>query len=244
VTRTVAPHQPAIKTSARRAQRRDAKRPAARRPDGKRPDGKRPDAKRVRRHGGRGRKRAAAVSFPRALLIAAPSGPAPRALLPFLRVQITQALITRPTRSDPWFVHIPSIGVDARLEVLGPPDGDNLPVPALSAAFRVGWYNFTSVPGQPGNAVLVGHVDTYLGPAVFYDLYLLRPGEPIEVTLGRHHYARYYVRSVRELPKTRFPAAQIFGDTRTRRLWVITCGGAFDYATRHYVDNIIVSATR
>jgi sortase (surface protein transpeptidase) len=141
-------------------------------------------------------------------------------------------------------VHIPSIGVDARLEVLGPPDNQNLPVPALSAAFRVGWYSFTSVPGQPGNAVLVGHVDTYLGPAVFYNLYLLRPGEPIYVTLGRHHYARYYVRSVRELPKTSFPTTDIFGDTHARRLWVITCGGDFDYATHHYLDNIIVSASR
>jgi len=100
------------------------------------------------------------------------------------------------------------------------------------------------VPGQPGNAVLVGHVDTYLGPAVFYDLYLLRPGEPIYVTLGRHHYARYFVRSVRELPKTSFPTTDIFGDTHARRLWVITCGGDFDYATHHYLDNIIVSASR
>jgi hypothetical protein len=185
-----------------------------------------------------------APGFPASLLITAPSGPAPPALLPFLRQQLAEALITRPTRADPWFVRIPSIGVDARLEALGPPDNQYLPVPALSQAFRVGWYDFTSVPGQPGNAVLVGHVDTYVGPAVFYELYLLRPGDPINIALGHHHYARYFVRSVRELPKSSFPTSQIFSDTRARRLWVITCGGAFDYATRHYLDNIIVSASR
>jgi hypothetical protein len=190
------------------------------------------------------RKRVMAAAFPQNLLITAPAGPAPAAQLSFLRTQIVQALITRPTREDPWTVRIPSIGVDARLIVLGPPDSEYLPVPSLSEAFRVGWYDFTSVPGQPGNVVLVGHVDTYLGPAVFYNLYLLRPGKPIEVMLGRHHYARYFVRSVRELPKADFPAMQIFSDTRARQLWVITCGGDFDYATHHYLDNIIVSASQ
>jgi hypothetical protein len=192
-------------------------------------------------------KRLMAAAFPRSLLIAEPAGPAPRARLTFLPVavaRIVRALITRPTRANPWFVRIPAIGVDARLMTLGLPRSEYLPVPSLAQAFRVGWYTFTSVPGQPGNTVLVGHVDTYLGPAVFYDLYLLRPGQPIYVMLGRHHDARYFVRSVRELPKADFPTTQIFGDTHARRLWVITCGGDFDYATRHYLDNIIVSASQ
>jgi hypothetical protein len=214
------------------------KRAAGKRVAGKPPVGKRPVRSVV------ARKRLMAAAFPQNLLIAAPAGPAPVAQLSFLRTQIVQALITRPTREDPWTVRIPSIGVDARLIVLGSPDNEYLPVPSLSEAFRVGWYDFTSVPGQPGNVVLVGHVDTYLGPAVFYDLYLLRPGNPIEVMLGKHHYARYFVRSVRELPKADFPTMQIFSDTRARQLWVITCGGDFDYATHHYLDNIIVSASQ
>ena len=211
---------------------------AGRRAAGKPPVGKRPVRSVV------ARKRVTAAAFPQNLLIAAPAGPAPAAQLSFLRTQIVQALITRPTWKDPWTVRIPSIGVNARLIVLGSPDNEYLPVPSLAEAFRVGWYDFTSVPGQPGNVVLVGHVDTYLGPAVFYNLYMLRPGNPIEVMLGKHHYARYFVRSVRELPKADFPTMQIFSDTRARQLWVITCGGDFDYATHHYLDNIIVSASQ
>jgi Sortase domain len=214
------------------------KRAAGKRAADKPPVGKRPVRSVV------ARKRVTAAAFPQNLLIAAPAGPAPAAQLSFLRTQIVQALITRPTRKDPWTVRIPSIGVNARLIVLGSPDNEYLPVPSLAEAFRVGWYDFTSVPGQPGNVVLVGHVDTYLGPAVFYNLYMLRPGNPIEVMLGKHHYARYFVRSVRELPKADFPTMQIFSDTRARQLWVITCGGDFDYATHHYLDNIIVSASQ
>jgi len=181
---------------------------------------------------------------PQDLVIVEPAGPAPAARLPFFHVALAQALITRPTRRDPWFVRIPSIGVDARLMVLGYPHNANLPVPPLSAAFRVGWYSFTAVPGRAGNVVLVGHVDTYLGPAVFYDLYLLRPGDRIEVRLSSHRYARYTVRSIREMSKADFPTTEVFSDTHAKRLWLITCGGPFDYATRHYTENIVVSASQ
>jgi LPXTG-site transpeptidase (sortase) family protein len=147
-----------------------------------------------------------------------------------------------PSRQDPWTIRIPSIGVDARLIVLGYPASSHLPVPSLSEAFHPGWYRFTSVPGRRGNAVVVGHVDTYRGPAVFYDLYQLRPGDRVYIRLGSHGKARYTVTTIRELSKSEFPANQIFGYTRTRRLWLITCGGPFNYHTHHYLDNIIVSA--
>jgi len=150
---------------------------------------------------------------------------------------------SRPVRHL-WTVRIPSIGLNATVIVLGSPASVNLPVPPLSAASQVGWYNFSSVPGQPGNAVLAGHVDTYLGPAVFYNLYLLRPGKPIYIRLGTHGYTRYSVTSIRELPKADFPADQIFGTTNARRLWLITCGGSFDYGTHRYLDNIVVSASQ
>jgi hypothetical protein len=53
---------------------------------------------------------------------------------------------------------------------------------------------------------------------------------------------RFDVTSARELPKTGFPVNQVFGDTQKHALWLITCGGGFDYATGHYLDNIVVSA--
>jgi LPXTG-site transpeptidase (sortase) family protein len=152
-------------------------------------------------------------------------------------------------RARPWTITVPSIGVATDLMKLGDPvggtglDGLSLPVPPLAkAATAAGWYQFTAVPGAEGNAVIAGHVDTYVGPAVFYDLYLLRPGDRVYVDAGGARQ-RFDVTSVSELPKPNFPVNQVFGGTTRHMLWLITCGGAFDYQTGHYLSNIVVSAT-
>jgi hypothetical protein len=141
-----------------------------------------------------------------------------------------------------WRLDIPGIGVSARLLRLGGPYGEALPVPSLAQAADAGWYRFTATPGARGNAVVVGHVDTYTGPGAFYNLYRLHRGERIYAYLGEHR-ERFTVRMVEEVPKARFPVNQVFGSTKKHQLWLITCGGSFDYATRHYMDNIIVLAT-
>lgn len=143
-----------------------------------------------------------------------------------------------------WRLAVPAIGISAPVAALGGHRSGLLEVPSLSSAWDVGWYRFSAAPGHQGNAVLVGHVDTYQGPAVFYDLYQLRRGDRIYLTAnGGHRSVRYVVRWVREVSKRRFPTGLVFGHTHARRLWLITCGGDFDYATRSYEDNIIVSAT-
>jgi LPXTG-site transpeptidase (sortase) family protein len=148
----------------------------------------------------------------------------------------------RYLRTRPWEVEIPAIGVTADLETLGDPVGPTLPVPPLAqAATEAGWYRFTSVPGSAGNAVIVGHVDTYVGPAVFYNLYRLRAGDAVYVQTGASTQ-RFAVRWAREVAKAQFPVNQVFGRTGRHQLWLITCGGDFDYRTGHYLDNIIVSA--
>ena len=140
-----------------------------------------------------------------------------------------------------WRIVISSIDVHARLVTLGDIHGDVLPLPTLAQAQDAGWYPFTSVPGDTGNAVVVGHVDTYVRAAVFYNLYLLRRGDLIDVWPGAAEQ-RFRVTSVREVSKDRFPVSQVFGTTGKHQLWLITCGGDFDYLTGHYMDNIIVSA--
>lgn len=154
-----------------------------------------------------------------------------------------------PKPAPPWTIQLPSIKVTAGLLSLaapaGPATGDtvSLPVPPLDkATTSAAWYRFTAVPGAAGNAVIVGHVDTYTGPGVFYDLYLLRPGDPVYVTADGTR-RRFDVTSVHELAKSSFPVDQVFGGTRKHQLWLITCGGGFDYQSRHYLDNIVVSAT-
>jgi LPXTG-site transpeptidase (sortase) family protein len=149
--------------------------------------------------------------------------------------------------AKPWTLDIPAIRLAVGLIKLGGPQGGadylSLPTPPLAvAASDAGWYQFTTVPGAAGNAVIVGHVDTYVGPGVFYNLYQLRKGDSIVVNEGGTRQ-RFSVTSAREMSKASFPVNQVFGSTEKHMLWIITCGGAFDYKTRHYLDNIVVAAT-
>ncbi len=149
----------------------------------------------------------------------------------------------RAAHPAPWQLSIPRIGVSVSMLSLPPPSGPGLPVPSLRQAGMAGWYNFTAVPGAPGNSVIVGHVDTTSGPAAFYRLYQLKAGDLIVVRLGASgRRARFIVTWVIEVPKSQFPGQAVFGLTQKPQLRLITCGGNFDYHTRHYLDNIIVAA--
>jgi hypothetical protein len=142
-----------------------------------------------------------------------------------------------------WTLSIPAIGVAAPVIRLGGPPTGAISVPSFSQVWDVGWYRYGVVPGAQGNALLLGHVDTYIGPAVFYDLYALRPGDPVYVTLGPGDTRQFRVHWVKEVLKNQFPARRVLGGAAGRHLWLVTCGGQFDYATRHYLSNIIVYTT-
>jgi hypothetical protein len=136
---------------------------------------------------------------------------------------------------------IPAIAVSTRLVRLGRlPDG-SLEVP--HDWDTAGWYDRGPRPGQPGPAVILGHVDSRAGPAVFFRLRELRPPDIIRVGLADGRILVFRVQRVRRYPKDRFPAEAVYLPTLNRELRLITCGGAFDYASRNYRDNIVVYAT-
>src|SRR5512146_905043 len=137
-------------------------------------------------------------------------------------------------KSLPVSVAIPAIGVRSRLLRLGlSPDG-TMQVPSLlTSADEAAWYKYSAAPGQPGTAVIEGHVDSYHGPAVFFRLGALRPGNRIEVSLADGATAVFLVTGVREYTKDDFPAKAVYGATRYPALRLITCGGDFDPATGH-----------
>jgi sortase (surface protein transpeptidase) len=90
--------------------------------------------------------------------------------------------------------------------------------------------------------VITGHIDSYTGPAVFYRLDELEPGDEIVVDRRDGTVARFTVRRLEEWPKTSFPTHRVYGATNRPVLRLVTCAGDFDEATGHYVDNTIVYA--
>jgi hypothetical protein len=147
-------------------------------------------------------------------------------------------------RSVPVSVRIPAIGVNSRLLRLGlNPDGTVKVPPIQTSAGLAAWYKYSATPGQIGSSVIEGHVDSTHGPAVFFRLGALRPGNRIEVTLADGVTAVFRVTGVREYSKSRFPARTIYGTADFAALRLITCGGAFDYATGHYLSSTVVFAS-
>jgi len=145
--------------------------------------------------------------------------------------------------SVPVRVAIPAIGVNAQVIPLGEnPDG-TVAVPPLSMPFVTSWFDEGPAPGQRGPAALFGHVDTaYVGPAVFYDLGDLRPGQTVSVTRADGSTAVFRIDRVAMFAKDAFPTAAVYGATPDAELRLVTCGGPFDPVTRSYVDNVVVFA--
>jgi len=147
------------------------------------------------------------------------------------------------SRSVPVSVRIPAIGVSAHIISVGLTTSGGVGVPSLSTPMLVGWYDRGAAPGQSGPAVLVGHVDAAAtGPAVFYELGDLRPGDLIDVTRADHRTAEFRVTSVALYPQWDFPARQVYGATSVPALRLVTCGGDFDEQTHLYLDRTVALA--
>jgi Sortase domain len=166
-----------------------------------------------------------------------PAGPAGRALgmrvLGAARSGRGSLRARRPVR-----LVIPAIGVRTRLVRLGLTPQGTLAVPVNTA--EAGWYTGGPRPGQRGPAVIAGHVDSHAGPAVFYRLRLLRPGDLVYVRRAGGSRVVFRVYAKREFAKSRFPTSLVYGGTPDAELRLITCGGSFDYATGSYLSNVVV----
>ena len=148
----------------------------------------------------------------------------------------------RPTPA-PVRVEIPAIGVATPLQRLGRAGDGTIEVPHGPDKWDVaGWYKDGTRPGDPGSAVILGHVDSTSGPAVFYRLRELRRGDRVEVVRAGGSRVTFTVQRVEQYPKRRFPTAEVYYPTLEPMLRLVTCGGAFDEATGHYTDNVIVFA--
>jgi sortase (surface protein transpeptidase) len=147
-------------------------------------------------------------------------------------------------RSVPLTLDIPTIGVHSAVMSLGlKPDG-TVALPPLTGDAPAGWYKYLATPGESGPAVILGHVDSAKdGPAVFYRLRDLRPGDQVSVDRADGTTARFTVRSIAKYPKNHFPTKAVYGPVSGPELRLVTCGGSFDAVRHRYRDNVVVYAS-
>ncbi|MEV6924209.1 class F sortase [Dactylosporangium sp. NPDC051485] len=153
------------------------------------------------------------------------------------RIDLTGA--TADPDTPPSRLRIAQLGVDTPLESLVMDGSGVLQSPKVYG--EAGWFATGTLPGDPGPAVLAGHVDSKTGPAVFYRLHELKPGDTVDVRRG-DGWLTSRVTASEHYSKAQFPTAKVYGPTPVPELRLITCGGTFDQSRHSYRDNLVVYA--
>jgi len=141
--------------------------------------------------------------------------------------------------SQPVRLKIDKIGIDAPTINLNLNADGTLGTP--NSPTEVGWYRNSPTPGEMGPSVLVGHVD-YInyGPAVFWNLNKLQPGDTFEVARVDGSIAKFKVDAVKQFAQNNFPTDEVYGNIKYAGIRLITCGGTWNAQTHHYSDNTVV----
>ena len=152
---------------------------------------------------------------------------------------VTEARMQAP---NPAVIRIPRLDVDAEIIPLGLQDDGTIEVPENPE--QAGWWLGGPEPGETGPAVILGHVDSQEdGPAVFFYLRYMEPGDEIHIDRVDGSTVTYVVESTERHHKDEFPTDAVYGPTEDPTLRLVTCGGDFDFDVRTYSDNVIVFAS-
>jgi hypothetical protein len=147
--------------------------------------------------------------------------------------------ITAPL-SPPAEITIPALGLAQQLVPLEVQESE-LQTP--EGYGDIGWWRGGPKPGSSGAAVVVGHVDSPQGPAVFYQLAGLSPGAEISVLREDGSTAVFAVDRVERYSREDFPSDLVYRRDGQAGLNLLTCGGRYDAAVGQYEDNVVVFTT-
>ncbi|WP_246888225.1 class F sortase [Streptomyces sp. GESEQ-13] len=145
-------------------------------------------------------------------------------------------------RSAPTRLVIPSIGVNAPFTTLDLNSEGQLEAPPPNDTNLVGWYAKGASPGEPGAAIVAGHVDTKTSAAVFARLGELEKGDRFQVRRADGTRATFVVDEAEAFAKDDFPNERVYADTPDAQVRLITCAGAYDHAAKDYTENLVVFA--
>lgn len=154
-------------------------------------------------------------------------------------------------------LRIPRLGIDAGVS---PRYVDGLVMPLPDGPQNIAWYDMSNfpgtggVPGGGGNAIFATHVDFnnqvayadrhFAGPAIFYSLDHLGPGDVIEVDYDGQTLA-YQVTWVEYLDAVTADWRAIWSnDVATDSITLFTCGGTFDRDAHAYSHRLVIRAER
>jgi len=184
----------------------------------------------------------AAVSPDATGAIAVPTGlAAVPSLAPSVLGQVAPPTSVPPVAANPAPARllIPRIGVNATIEARGLDANRNMQVP--KDFHDVAWYDLGPTPGEPGNALMNGHVNWWTGSAVFTRLSELRAGDKV-VVVRRDGTSLSFKVTARRIVLANARIASLFAPSPVATLTLITCTGAWDSRNMSDTHRLLVSA--
>lgn len=166
----------------------------------------------------------------------------------------TAAPVQPPLADSAYRIVVDRIGVNAPVKTYGLDENAVPQVPTGPEAKEVvAWYDFSARPGTGGNAVFAGHV-TWNGPAVFYGLGSLQPGDLVRLLGEDGTELAYRVSSNFAVDPEDPDSLEVMQPTSSDVITLITCGGTFfrtddpvaggDYTLRVIVRADLVSVSQ
>lgn len=156
-------------------------------------------------------------------------------------IAAAQQAPTAPT-VDGYAITIPTLAVSSSLVSLGLNPDRTIQVPAVNNPMQAGVYGRGPMPGEPGPAVVLAHVNGDGRQGFGAGFHTLRAGDTVEVSRPDGEVARFVVYETRTVPKGDFPTAEVYSDTAGPELRLVTCGGDLDRSAHNYLSNVIVKA--
>lgn len=144
-------------------------------------------------------------------------------------------------RPVPRRLRLPSLDLDLPVVAVGVAGNGEMVVP--EDVDDTGWYRHGPAPGEPGNAVVAGHVDSReQGLGAFHRLVDLAVGDRVEVVADDDTTSTWEVTGRQLVDKAEVDPRDLFRRSGRPRLVLVTCGGEFDGSARSYRSNVVVVA--
>jgi sortase (surface protein transpeptidase) len=160
--------------------------------------------------------------------------------VPIVTHRATVDVIAPRPATAPVRVAIPALGVDGPVLPAGVDSENELDVPPDARSLV--WYRHGPAPGEPGSAVIAGHLNWQGVTGLFAELAEIPVGAEVTVVFDDGAQRSFRVTTVELVPKPAVSVNGVFARDGDRVLRLVTCGGEFDDEMNRYRSNVVVTA--
>lgn len=156
-------------------------------------------------------------------------------------IQLASEEINEPILSPsiPTQLQIPTLNIDSKVQLVGKTKKGAMDVPTKTD--EVGWFDPGFKPGENGNSVITGHFDTFwMRPAIFARIHELKETDEVVVTDESSQKWVFVVKKVEVYPVKEVPISELFGNSESAKLNLITCSGRWSWKVGSYSERTIV----